>query len=457
MASRVLHLLRVDPSLGGIITCGFRLEAVGRRVPPHASLSGQRTPWGYKPGLLDEGGCFLADLDILSPEAQALLAQRLDGGGCTLVAASTEPPWAHLADRVAFLVSESAYQRPQPGRPLSLHAAIAAIAAAAQRLEVEGHRAEVFALKAARAIARDSGRIRLCEGDVAEALALVLAPRARVRQQARPEEEPAPGPQQRREERAEAEAPPLPVPMPPLPDAPLRTRPALHGAPVRSVPGRRRKGTLDLSATLLAALPWQKLRGNAGFPPAIRSADLRWHLRRPRQGRLIIFGVDSSGSMGARRLGQAKGAVLKLLQEAYRRRDQVALIAASGREPRLLLPPARAVEQARRRLVSLPAGGATPLAGALLQARALALRARRRDGRASLLLLLTDGRANQPLPGGDRTTVREELKKASLAVRAAGVESVVLGQPGSEALELAHWLGGDFQMIGTRNLARTFQ
>ena len=180
----------------------------------------------------------------------------------------------------------------------------------------------------------------------------------------------------------------------------------------------------------------------------IKPGDLRWHLRRPRQGRLILFAVDGSGSMGARRLGQAKGAVLNLLHQAYRRRDQVALIAAAGPEARLLLPPARAVEQARRRLIALPAGGRTPLASALLLARSLAIQAQRRDGRQALLLLLTDGRANQPLPGGDRSTVRDELRRASLTVRAAGIEAVIYGEPGPEALELARWLGGPFHLIG---------
>lgn len=446
--NRALQLLEADPLLGGVIAVGFRPElSDGRRIGPHAALTGYQTPWGYQPGVLDGSGRFTADLDLLSPEAQGVLAQRMDAGGCTLVAWCHKAPWAHLADRVAFLVTDRPWAQPPRGRSLSRGEAMEAIALAALQLQVEGHRAEWFALRAAEAGARLAGRKRLCEGDVAEAVSLVLAPRAK----AAPEQpsEPQSRPQESRQRPDEqAEAPVLPVPLPPLPEKRVELRPSLYGAPVRSVPGRRRRGTLDLTATLLAALPWQKLRGSVNLPPLIQPGDLRWHLRRPRQGRLIIFAVDGSGSMGARRLGQSKGAVLRLLAEAYRERDQVALVAAAGKEARLLLPPARAVEQARHKLVALPAGGATPLAGALLIARDLAVRARQRENRSTLLLLLTDGRANQPLPGGSRSTVRDELRRSSLAVRAAGVDAVVLGEPGQEGAELARWLGGRFQLIG---------
>ncbi|HWI64574.1 MAG TPA: VWA domain-containing protein, partial [Symbiobacteriaceae bacterium] len=353
-------------------------------------------------------------------------------------ASSSSAPWAGLADRVAFLVGPvPPVWEPSP-RPIGLAAAVELIAAAAALWGVSGHRAEAYCLRTALAIARATGRRRLQLGDIHEAIALVLAPRARVT--------PAPPPPREDSQHAssrqgEAPAPPLTVSVPPLPTAPAQVREALHGPTARSVPGRRRRGTLNLSATLLAALPWQRLRSAAPPPLAIRPADLRWHLHRPRVGRLVIFLVDSSGSMGAHRLGQAKGAVLRYLQESYRRRDHVALIAAGGAAPRLLLPPARAVEQARRNLVSLPAGGGTPLSGALLLAHRLSVEAKRREDRSSLLVAMTDGRANQPLPGGSRATVREELMRCCLLLRRSGAAALVLGEPGPEARELCRWMG----------------
>lgn len=213
---RPLELLAVEPRLAGVIARGvpFPPLAGARRIPPHAALTGRRVPWGDEPGLLDQGGLFTADLDLLPPEAQAILAQRLDAGGCALAAACTEPPWAHLADRVAFLVLDAPPPpRPPRGRPLTGSQVLAAIAGAAARLQVEGHRAEEFAYLTAEAIARAGGRRRLYEGDVAEAILLVLAPRSRAVPEARRKAEPEGrehGAGQRSPEPADAPARPVP-------------------------------------------------------------------------------------------------------------------------------------------------------------------------------------------------------------------------------------------------------
>jgi magnesium chelatase subunit D len=454
---RVLQLLALDPSLGGVICVGFRPDSwpgAPRRVPPHGVLTGRRTPWGYEPGLLDGGGTFLADLDVLPAETQALLAQRLDAGGCVLLASATEAPWEHLAGRVAFLVTKQAPPAPQPvrGNLVSLPQAMQSLAETAAHLATEGHRAEAFALAAARAIARADGRRRLCEGDLAEAAALVLAPRARRPEQSQdqtPDQGRTQTPGQRPDPGQNQSAPPLQAAPIPLPGSRARVRPSPLGPPVRTLPGPRRHGALDLPATLLAALPWRSIRAERSLPPII-PADLRWHLHKVKQGRLVIFAVDGSGSMGRRRLGQAKGAVLRLLHQAYRSRDQVALIVAAGPTAHLLLPPARAVEQARRALTALPAGGGTPLASALRLAQSLADRVRQKENREALLILLTDGRANQPLSGhsGDPAAIREELKRLALHLRQRSTRSVVCSEPGNaEASDLAHWLGAPLQPI----------
>jgi magnesium chelatase subunit D len=136
----------------------------------------------------------------------------------------------------------------------------------------------------------------------------------------------------------------------------------------------------------------------------LRPADLRDKVRVRPARHLILFVVDASRSMGARkRMAQTKAAVLSLLVDAYQKRDRVGLITFGGGGARLALPPTRSVRVAARHLRELPVGGATPLAhGLALAARVVAAARRREAGITPLVVLLTDGRGNVPFqPGGN--------------------------------------------------------
>jgi magnesium chelatase subunit D len=137
-------------------------------------------------------------------------------------------------------------------------------------------------------------------------------------------------------------------------------------------------------------------------PLILRASDLRAKVRaRPAQ-HLVLFVVDASRSMGARkRMAETKGAVLSLLIDAYQKRDRVGLITFGGTTARLALPPTRSVRVAARHLDELPVGGLTPLAHGLELAGRVVASARRRDpGVAPLVVLLTDGRGNVALKAG---------------------------------------------------------
>ncbi|NEA38891.1 VWA domain-containing protein, partial [Streptomyces sp. SID11385] len=128
--------------------------------------------------------------------------------------------------------------------------------------------------------------------------------------------------------------------------------------------------SLHLAATVRAAAPYQKARGRTGAGLVVRKDDLRLASREGREGNLVLFVVDASGSMAARqRMGAVKGAVLSLLLDAYQRRDKVGLVTFRGREAALALPPTSSVDTAAARLDKLPTGGRTPLAAGLLKAR----------------------------------------------------------------------------------------
>ncbi|HEV8043981.1 MAG TPA: ATP-binding protein, partial [Rubrobacter sp.] len=92
-----------------------------------------------------------------------------------------------------------------------------------------------------------------------------------------------------------------------------------------------------LAATVRAAAAYQKGRGRSGSGILVRSGDLREKVREGREGNLILFLVDASGSMAAKeRMSAVKGAVLSLLADAYQRRDKIGLISFRGEGASLL-------------------------------------------------------------------------------------------------------------------------
>src|SRR6201989_973892 len=107
--------------------------------------------------------------------------------------------------------------------------------------------------------------------------------------------------------------------------------------------------------TLLRPAPAARCTTPSLRPPP---ADLREAVREGREGNLVLFAVDASGSMAARqRMRAVKGAVLSLLLDAYQRRDKVGLVTFRGTEAEVALPPTSSVEAAARRLTSLVTGG----------------------------------------------------------------------------------------------------
>jgi magnesium chelatase subunit D len=231
-----------------------------------------------------------------------------------------------------------------------------------------------------------------------------------------------------------AEAPPS-APVPPA--APFRARLLTVPGVGEGAPGRRsaargpfgrtvaarvpqsRPFALHLPATIRAAALRRsgaaalRLSG-AALPVRPAPSDLREAVREGREGNLVLFAVDASGSMAARqRMRAVKGAVLSLLLDAYQRRDKVGLVTFRGTGADLALPPTSSVEAAARRLASLPTGGRTPLAAGLAKAaRVLAAERLRDPRRRALLVVVTDGRATC---GSDADLTRAAAMLAGVA------------------------------------------
>ncbi|SCD50905.1 protoporphyrin IX magnesium-chelatase [Streptomyces sp. Termitarium-T10T-6] len=216
-----------------------------------------------------------------------------------------------------------------------------------------------------------------------------------------------------------------------------------HGRTTGAVRPQGALTKLHLAATVQAAAPHQRVRGRSGRGLVVRRDDLRQATREGREGNLVLFVVDASGSMAARqRMSAVKGAVLSLLLDAYQRRDKVGLVTFRGKEADVALPPTSSVDAAAARLESLPTGGRTPLAAGLLKAHDVLRVERLRDpSRRPLLVVVTDGRAT----GGPEPVAL--AGRAGRLHRSEGTASVVVDcESGYVRLglagELARELGG---------------
>jgi len=231
-----------------------------------------------------------------------------------------------------------------------------------------------------------------------------------------------------------------------------KTRSERRGHYVRAIsPPRYEKHAikdLALDATLRAAAPYQRARERVpGQALELRPWDVRLKERRRRIGNLILFVVDASGSMAAkRRMEAVKGAVLSLLLDAYQKRDRVGMIAFRGKQAELLLPPTNSIDLAERALRKMPTGGRTPLAHALtLTYQTLRKAARGDEQLIPLLVLVSDGRMNVGLAGN----ARQDTQQAAASLAKQGVASLVLDSEQGYvrlglAKQVARWLNGEY-------------
>lgn len=174
--------------------------------------------------------------------------------------------------------------------------------------------------------------------------------------------------------------------------------------------------------------------------------DLHQKVRNGKAGHLILFVVDASGSMAAgKRMEAVKGSVMSLLEDAYQKRNMVAVIAFRGVEASVLLEPTRSTELAEQALEKLPTGGRTPLPHALQLAENMLAALAKNNSIQPFLVILSDGKANVPLAGGGGDAWRQSLQLAENLKYPALVLDTESGYVRyGKARELAAALGGEY-------------
>ncbi len=451
-----------------------------------------------------EGASYVHDARIvligtMNPEEGELRPQLLDRFGlCVPVAGDgdlarrvtiVERRLAFENDPAAFVLAHAAQTDALRGRVAAArerlpHVAygtdtIALAAQLALAANVEGMRADLTIVRTARAIAALAGRPRVSDDDVARAAVAALAHRRREAPpmdrtppppQAPPPSAPSSPPQGNQPRDggdAEREAASAPTAEPPArivvigtpATVPLATGPRRNAAQspgTAAARGRDRdmaltpngRARIVVTATSTVAL-LATVRAAAADQTRVHARHLRYIERRGRARRLIVLLVDASGSMAAAaRMRAAKGVLCGLLEDAYRRRDAVALIAFRGTSAQTLVPPTRSAALAYRRLRTLPAGGRTPLADGLRAAGDLIATNARRDPHARAhLVLISDARANVPARDPFPAALREAARLRARDVRMLCIDTesgrIRLGR----TAQLATALDADYRTI----------
>ena len=414
--------------------------------PAHFVLIGTMNPeeGALRPQLLDRIGLFVSAEDMRDPAIRATVVERrlaFDASPAAFI-----EKWSEAEQILHNRIQRAQHLLPSV-RISAYHRQVIAVLVD-KRLHAEGHRGDIVVLRTARALAAWDNRVEIELADIEQAANFAMPHRMRndtsIAQQLvrtleqmpvsaqdneTPEEIATVDDEVEIEERTDEEEGPSGVTRHIRGDSDVAQIQRLINVTrdriTRQDAGRRflslttrHSGRFTRSrqanpvtdvafgATIRAAAPYQQVRGRThGGKLELHVSDLRQKVRERKTRALVILVIDGSDSVMARQLMQkTKRILLALLQNAYEKRDRVAMLVFRFAQGRVVLPPTRNFTHARQCVDELYIGGCTPLATGLLEGLRLADLERYRNPTVKpILVILTDGIANIDLSGNMRS------------------------------------------------------
>lgn len=308
--------------------------------------------------------------------------------------------------------------------------------------QVEGLRADILLVKAARALAAFHNRLKLTEEDLNEVAPLVLQHRSNSPDE--PQNNPSPQNNQPQEAPQNTDAPTPPTPQ--MEQIKPSTSLSLKGGKVSA--GKGTSEDLMLGKTHRSETPTATEKTDIRKTVTQYVATDRLEIKKKHEAinaqPKVVFLIDSSGSMlKDKAISYVKGLVNKTIQQG--RKTGFAIIAIHHSKAQTLLPFSREAHKMEEALSRLPIGGKTNMIAGFDQLNQLVNPAQRLN---TQVFIMTDGRFNTGASG----SVLDETVRAGLRqLRGFSSVTVVDSEQGAVRLGLARSfaqkIGSHYQTI----------
>ncbi|MDI6644538.1 MAG: VWA domain-containing protein [Methanobacteriaceae archaeon] len=161
---------------------------------------------------------------------------------------------------------------------------------------------------------------------------------------------------------------------------------------------------IAIDATLRAAA----VRSNGDLK--VEGEDLREKIRKHGARASIVLVVDISGSMFSdRKANRVKGILESIIQDSNRHNDKISVIGFKGKDAEVIIPTTKRATAFKDIVKNISVGGTTPMAAGLKKGLEILKSEKKKEEFIPLMVVLTDGMPNVAL---DKDPSRDSLKLA---------------------------------------------